>query len=154
MNIRKALESDINQILVLADKLTLLHESERQEFIKRDKPTKKTYDEFKNYIEDENVLLLVTDSNPIVGFSISFLENFPDDMITIPRIYTQAIYVDSQYIGQKIGTSFMEKIEKWGKEKNVKVFQIDVWNFNKSAYSFYKRNGFEELMIKMEKVIK
>jgi ribosomal protein S18 acetylase RimI-like enzyme len=68
-------------------------------------------------------------------------------------IEVENIGVDPTYRSQGIGRLLIEEAVKWAKEKNaVKLYVSAYWQ-NKRAINFYKKNGFYEIALELDKKI-
>jgi len=56
----------------------------------------------------------------------------------------ERIYVKSSHHGKKVGQLLYEKALEIASEEGKKYIWLGVWEENKRAVSFYKKNGFEE----------
>lgn len=56
----------------------------------------------------------------------------------------ERIYVKSSHHGKKVGQLLYEKALEIASEEEKKYIWLGVWEENKRAVSFYKKNGFEE----------
>ena len=54
----------------------------------------------------------------------------------------ERIYVDSAYLGKKIGQLLFNKAVALAKEKNKSYVWLGVWEENHRALAFYQKNGF------------
>ncbi len=54
----------------------------------------------------------------------------------------ERIYVDSAYLGKKIGQLLFEKATELAKAKNKPYIWLGVWEENHRALAFYQKNGF------------
>lgn len=61
--------------------------------------------------------------------------------------------VDPKYRSQGIGKLLMEAAEKWAKEQGATKLYVSAYWGNKRAVDFYKRNGFYEIGLELDKKI-
>lgn len=61
------------------------------------------------------------------------------------------IGVDPEYRSQGIGNRLMEETEKWAKEQNATKLYVSAYCGNKRAIGFYKKNGFYESGVELDK---
>ena len=54
------------------------------------------------------------------------------------------IGVLESYCGSGIGTELINFVKDFAKKKDFNLLKLEVWNFNKKAIKFYRKNGFEE----------
>lgn len=61
--------------------------------------------------------------------------------------------VKNEYRSQGIGTRLLEIAQEWSKEKGVGVLHVSAFARNTKAITFYKKFGFVELSLDLEKEI-
>ena len=98
---------------------------------------------YENMIDiDANCLLYATISNEIVGYLYGFAITF-DESYFVKQARLEAMFVDEQYQGNKIGEKLVDEFIKWAKSKDVERIELCVLNGNKQALSLYKKIGFK-----------
>ena len=60
------------------------------------------------------------------------------------HIVIEHLLVLEKFRNNGIGEKLIKSIEKWGKTKNKKLFEIEVFDWNKPALEFYEHEGFKE----------
>lgn len=68
-------------------------------------------------------------------------------------IEIENIGVDPEYRSQGIGRLLMEEIVKWAKEKGAAKLYVSAYWKNTKAVNFYKKNGFYEVEVGLDKKI-
>lgn len=68
-------------------------------------------------------------------------------------IEIENIGVDSKYRSQGIGSLLMEAAAKWAKEKGATKLYVEAFWKNKKAIDFYKKGGFSEIGLQLDKKI-
>jgi ribosomal protein S18 acetylase RimI-like enzyme len=61
--------------------------------------------------------------------------------------------VNSEYRSSGIGSQLIEKCSQLAKEKGFQKFYVNAYSQNTKAIDFYKRNGFAEIDVSLEKAI-
>ena len=140
MNIRKAIDSDINEIISLYHELMdyemSLLKSDMLE-IQLNWESKKTFEEIEKVLKDSTkIIFLAENKNRIVGFilggiskGIKYKEGALD------------IYILEEHRGKGIGTQLMNKIFEWFRKEDCMSVMINAYADNKRAVDFYKKYG-------------
>lgn len=63
------------------------------------------------------------------------------------------MWVDPHYRGKGIGTELASRFLRWCKEQKLDRSKVELYAQNKDALRFYKRMGYEDFFITMEKNI-
>jgi diamine N-acetyltransferase len=108
-------------------------------------------------IADENVALLVAEADEkLVGFGHTIVRDTPVFPVFVPRRYAivEGIVVKSGFQNHGIGRILMDKMQEWATAKGATSIELNVYEFNKTAISFYERLGYQTLSRKMSKEIK
>lgn len=66
-------------------------------------------------------------------------------------IEVESLGVNPEYRSQGIGHSLIEEAEKWAKKKNATKLFVSVYSPNSEGLNFYKKNGFYETGIELDK---
>lgn len=62
-----------------------------------------------------------------------------------------SMWVDEDYRSRGVGKKLIEEFEKWCKEKSILRLRVVASAQNKQGINFYKREGFEEYNLTLEK---
>ena len=156
MEIKKAKESDIEQITKLLYQVHKIHSDKRPDlFI----PKKKKYNEneLKSIIKnEEKPIFIATDekNGNILGYAFCiFQKQNADSMQHIKTLYIDDLCVDESVRHQHIGTRLYEHVLDFAKCNGCYRVTLNVWSFNDKAISFYNKCGMEPLKVTMEKVL-
>ncbi|MBN1453284.1 MAG: GNAT family N-acetyltransferase [Anaerolineales bacterium] len=156
-NIRKASAEDYDSLCTLFDKVDALHRNNLPHiFIKPDGPVREC-DYYLGLISDENIGLFVAElDGNVVGFVHVIIKEAPDIPVFIQRRYAvvDSILVESAFQKHGIGKSLMDKMQEWSFSKGAESIELNVYEFNSNAISFYKRRGYRTLSRKMSKELK
>ncbi len=119
--IRRATIDDIEELILLAHK-----QYELSQFIKFnfDFDIDKLAQSLVFYITNENALALIAEEDGEVtgyfyGIQISPMYS------TVRQAVEMAMFVNPEYRGKQIGKQLVNEFINWGKESNIKVFQIE-----------------------------
>jgi diamine N-acetyltransferase len=107
---------------------------------------------FQELLEDPNSEILVAKLNGvIVGFAVMEINESQSFESLTPRKYA---YINDFGVTRNcqkrgIGKALFEKCVEWSKTKNASSLDLNVWDFNKNAISFYENFGMKSISRKM-----
>jgi GNAT superfamily N-acetyltransferase len=101
--------------------------------------------------EDGTVLKAVVDNKP-AGFVLGSTREKP---YRLERKFAEIdfFYVNSDYRRHGVGTSLMDGLSSWCKEKDVKVLLVETTYNNVDGQAFYRTKGFHNQELVLEKEI-
>ena len=95
-------------------------------------------------IQNKNsTFYFILSNKTIVGYFKLNQNDAQNELFTKPSIELERIYVLPDFQGQGIGKIALFKIIKLAQEKKVDFLWLGVWQENKSAITFYQKNGFK-----------
>jgi len=153
--LRDATIDDLESISSLNKKLCEKEYNEFDKTINPDYPTTEAGVEyFSERLQSDDAIKLVAEGDGvIVGYFIGAIVG-PEDYRTITGLGEgENMFIEPEYRSQGIGTEFMNKFEAWCKEKGVDRIRHVVSAGNTQAAKLYKKLGFEEYDIVLEKDI-
>jgi len=146
MKIRRAKESDIEQICELGFKLLKYHTKFRKYYhpIKDSTKRKRLQRKyFRTEMKRRNGLFLVIDDEgKIAGYSISKIEKDPPILLNYLKGTFAEIFVEEEYRNQGWGTKLLQTSLDWFKKKKIKRAIVAYDAKNKKGENFYKGAGF------------
>jgi ribosomal protein S18 acetylase RimI-like enzyme len=155
MNIRRANEKDIPQMLELLRQVNLVHHIGRPDLFK--KATKYTGDELKKILKDETrpIFAAVDDSDTMQGYAFCVhQQHIGSNLLTdIKTLYIDDICVNENCRGQHVGKTIYDYVIKWAKENDYYNVTLNVWNCNEGAMKFYESLGMTPYKIGMEQIL-
>ncbi|HJS19205.1 MAG TPA: GNAT family N-acetyltransferase [Anaerolineales bacterium] len=157
ISVRKATADDYNSLCELFSEVDALHRDHLPHLFQKPGGAAREQDYYSELIADENAALLVAEAGEkLVGFVHAFVREPPAMPVFVPRRYVIAdsIVVSSEFQNQGIGGTLMDKMQEWAIEKGATSIELNVYEFNQSAISFYERLGYQSLSRKMSREIK
>jgi ribosomal protein S18 acetylase RimI-like enzyme len=156
MEIRRAMEKDMEGINDLLCQVLSVHHNGRPDLFKSD--TKKyTDDELKALIADDTkpIFVQVDDKGVVMGYAFCvFVQHLDDNILTdIKTLYIDDLCVDEKLRGQHVGRSLYEYVLGFAKEKGCYNVTLNVWACNENARRFYEHCGLTPQKIGMEKIL-
>lgn len=142
--IRKATSQDLNSILKLLESILALHYNGRPDIFKNT-GSKYTYEELENIISNEKTPVFVADdgNGTILGYAFCIEKEIGNNALQDRKIlYLDDLCVDETKRGFGTGKLLIEHIKNYAREINADNLELNVWNFNKNAISFYEHMGF------------
>lgn len=151
---RRAQAEDCNVLLELLEEVDVIHrENLPHIFHKPDGPVQEIKS-YKELISNKDTAVFFAELDGVVaGFIHAIVKNAPDNPIFVPRCFVsvESIGVRPDYNRRGVGRRLLEAIEAWAKEKGAISIELNVYEFNQGAISFYERLGFNSHSRKMTK---
>jgi ribosomal protein S18 acetylase RimI-like enzyme len=151
--IRKANERDCERLCELSDQYLKILNETRPEMTSNDQPLGQDREFFLDALKKKNETIYVKEEEgEVVGFVYAVLwRNRPDDLVSLPYIEVVQLLVDEGQREKGIGLALMDRIHDWGKEKGIRIFHLQVHEFNQEAIHFYEKQDYRTIMRLMEK---
>jgi GNAT superfamily N-acetyltransferase len=130
MNIRKAIESDFEQINVLFMEFAV--------FEKLPEQMVNTVERMKDEQEFLNCWVMEMPDNKIIGYVTYFFCYYT---WTGKAMYMDDLYVKPEFRGTGIGTQLINKVIQYAKETGCHKLRWQVASWNSSSIDFYKKLG-------------
>ena len=154
ITIRRACHNDIPDIMRLLIYIAQLHHNGRPDIFKEEGSSKYTPDDLTKILSDDNtpVFVAADENDNVYGYAFCIVKNTVDNILLCDRkvLYLDDLCVDTKARGQGIGKMLLEKVKSHGRDIRANAIELNVWNFNKSAVSFYEHYGFGVLKSTME----
>ncbi len=109
---------------------------------------------FKRMIEDEdNIVLIAKDEGNPIGYIAAGIEKVGSFRIIPNLCEIDNMWIDEPYRSQGIGRKLIEEVTTWANSKGIKRMRVIASYDNIKAINFYKREGFSEYDLILEKDI-
>lgn len=156
MEIRRALECDMDGINNLLMQVCLVHHKGRPDLFKYGA---------KKYTDDELYAIILDDTRPIftavdengtvLGYAFCiFQQHINNNILTdIKTLYIDDLCVDENLRGQHIGKKLYDYVLAYAKESGCYNVTLNVWSLNESAMKFYEACGLVPQKIGMETIL-
>lgn len=156
MNIRKAEEKDIPQIIELLGQVLQIHANIRPDiFIPN--TTKYTVDELKEMLgEEAKPIFVATNENDIcIGYAFCQIKEqpFSTNMVQFKSMFIDDLCVDKNARGRHIGEALFEYVKSEAKRIGCYEVTLNVWSGNTSAEKFYDKMGMKTKERQMEYIL-
>jgi ribosomal protein S18 acetylase RimI-like enzyme len=154
ISIRQATADDYDSLCELFNQGDALHRVHLPHIFQQPKGAARETDYYLGLIADENAALLVAEAGGhLVGYGHAIMRDAPSLALFVPRRYAvvDAVVVDAGFQNQGIGRRLMEEMQPWAIAKGATSIQLNVYEFNETAISFYEGLGYQALSRKMSK---
>ncbi|MBT2254391.1 GNAT family N-acetyltransferase [Priestia megaterium] len=134
-----------------ADTIAILNQSVHQLHVELYPQHFQTYDFhqvhefFKKVMKDDRfIFLLAEDEGQHVGFAWLEIKQYSETVFkkAYESIYVHQINIAEPYKNKGFGSSLMKEIYSIAREKEITTIELDYWNDNTIAESFYEKEGF------------
>lgn len=146
--IRLATIDDLKRIQELSYKL-MTYEKERipEKFLSDENwaLSEAGYENYKANIEHDWIFVVCIDGK-IIGYMTCWI-NKKKPWLKYSNMEIGNIFIEEEYRSLGIGTALVNKAKELCKENNIEYLKIDVFEHNKRAQEFYKKNGLYQYSI-------
>ena len=156
MNIRLAENKDIPEVINLLQQVLEIHASIRPDiFISG--TTKYTSAELEDIFKDETrrTYVAVADEGKVLGYAFCMIKEPIQSNSVVPfrSLYVDDICVDESARGQHVGQALFEHVKNEAKKMGCYCIDLNVWEGNDSAQTFYKNLGLKTRKTNMEYIL-
>ena len=155
-HIRKAAANDYDDLCELFNEVDALHRVNLPHIFQKPDGAAREKDYYLGLVADENIGLFVVEADEeLIGFVHVFIRDTPIFPVIIPQHYAviDGIGVKSEFQNHGIGKMLMEKAQEWATTNGAVFIELNVYEFNKNAISFYERLGYHVSSRRMRKNI-
>ena len=156
MEIRRAMEKDMDGINNLLQQVCLVHHKGRPDLFKYG-AKKYTDDQLKAIIHDDNrpIFTATDEDGKVLGYAFCiFQQHINDNILTdIKTLYIDDLCVDEECRGRHIGKELYEKILEFAKGQGCYNVTLNVWSCNEAAMKFYEKCGLKPQKVGMETIL-
>ena len=157
ISVRKATADDYNSLCELFSEIDALHRDNLPHIFQQPNGAAREEDHYLGLVADENVALLVAEAGKdLVGFVHAVLRDAPAVPFFVPRRYVvvDAVVVRSGLQKHGIGRRLMDEAQAWAVAKGATSIELNVYEFNETAISFYEGLGYQTFSRKMSKELR
>jgi ribosomal protein S18 acetylase RimI-like enzyme len=153
LTVRTAQTSDLDGVSTLLAQVNAFHAALLPDYIAIVEPPFER-GEFAEALDASDQVVLVAEAGgEIVGVAWAGIKSAAAMPFLVRRryAYVMDISVDEGHRGEGVGRTLMDEIADWARGKGVRDIELNVWEDNRQAISFYESLGFERLDIRMTK---
>lgn len=146
--IREAIEQDYEELSAIFAEIDDMHSKALSNIFTTPKEPARSKELISDIIADGNSALFVAESNEgIIGLIHIYIRESPDISLMMKRRYA---YIGSTAVAKEfrrsgVGQALMREAEQWAIQKKVSQLELNVWDFNQGAISFFKKLGYTTL---------
>lgn len=156
MDIRRAEQRDIPQLLTLLRQVLTVHHNGRPDLFKPD-CTKYTAAQLEQLLREEEspVFAAFDEAGAMLGYAFCQLEVYENDNILTDRktLYIDDICVEETARGQHVGKALYEYVLAYARQIGCYNITLNVWECNPGAAAFYRAMGMKPYKIGMETIL-
>jgi ribosomal protein S18 acetylase RimI-like enzyme len=154
ISLREATADDYTNLFDLFDEIDSLHRENLPHRFQKASGSAREQDYYSELIENEEIGFFVAEmAEELVGFAHVNIRDTPPIPILLPRRYAvvDSIVVKSGLQKRGIGRMLMDRMQEWAIEKGATSIELNVYEFNETAISFYEGLGYQTISRKMSK---
>ena len=157
VSVRKATADDYTSLCELFNEADALHRDKLPHVFQQPNGAPREQDYYLGLIADENVALLVAEAGGnLVGYVHGIVRDAPALPVFVRRRYAvvDAVVVRSGFQNHGIGRRLMDEMQVWALAKGATSIELNVYEFNETAISFYEGLGYQTFSRKMSKELR
>jgi len=155
-HIRKASADDYDHVCELFQEVDTLHRENLPLIFQKPEGAVREREYYLGLVADKNAALFVAEMNEeLIGFVRMVVRDTPNHPVMIPHHYAviDEIAVKSEFQDRGVGNMLMEKAQAWAASSGAAYMELNVYEFNRNAISFYEGLGYKSISRKMRKEI-
>ena len=153
ITIRNAVLEDCERIRPLQEEIADLHHNGRPDLFKAE-ARYFTREAFQERLNDpkHTIYIAETENGEVVGYAFAWVLYTRNHAtyVDFDCFYIDDICVLKSYRRNGIGRMLFERCKAAAREKNCKMIELGVWEFNQDAIAFYETCGMTNRIRKME----
>jgi GNAT superfamily N-acetyltransferase len=156
MQIRQAMPADSLLLSSLCMDVQRLHTEHHPTIFKVPESEDFAVSFFEEMLADPVVQIFIAEANgEAVGYLFCKLVEREESPFTfaIRSLHIDQIGVRPAHHGKGVGTALMQQAELLAKEWDVQRIQLDSWDFNTKAHTFFERLGFSKFHFRFWRVL-
>lgn len=148
MNIRRAVPTDSLPLSSLCKDVQTLHAKHHPEFFKMPKSDDFAVSFFDEMLADPTVMIYVAEEDAqALGYIFCKLFEQPETMFTHANCFLNIEHISVRPVARQhgVGSALMDRAESLANDLRVTRIQLNSWDFNTNAHSFFEKFGFEKI---------
>jgi len=147
MNIRRAVSTDSSLLSALCTDVQSLHAEHHPDLFKMPDGEDFALSFFDQMLSDSMIFIYIAEeAGGAAGYILCKIVERPENPFTFSSRY---LHVDQISVrpgsrGRGIGTALIEQAETLARELSMDKVQLDSWDFNIKAHSFFERMGYQK----------
>lgn len=156
ITIRIAQPEDIHAVRQLETEVALVHNALRPDLY-RSHPGLMTEEYYSNLLNDPNqfAFLAVNDTEEIIGVAFAELKNAANSYCyrDFTKMHIHLLCVQQNWQNKGVGSLLIDRLRQTAAERDCYSMELNVWQCNEKAVSFYRAQGFQEQVLRMEMIL-
>ncbi|MEG1719843.1 MAG: GNAT family N-acetyltransferase [Clostridia bacterium] len=143
MEIRKAKEDDCDRLIILLKQIATIHYQKRPDIFKEN-AIKYKASELALLLKDESrPIFVATEDNKVIGYAFLQINLVKNSSMLCDRkaLYLDDLCVDENLRGNGYGKKLFSFVKNYAKEIGCVSIDLNVWELNDMAISFYEKCG-------------
>jgi GNAT superfamily N-acetyltransferase len=154
IEIREANNNDFNSIIALAQEFAAFENKNDPTLCTNWPLEEKTQEFFKKCIKDKDKLTLIcTDNETPVGYLVAWIHDSLRDRPGIKLVIIENVFLQEKYRSEGLGKELINEAQSWAREIGSNRLAVTAFSANINALGFYKRHGFKDYKLTLEKEI-
>lgn len=154
--VRKAIMEDGAAVIKLLYQIAEQHQKGRADLFK-EMNNKYSINDFYTKLDDDRkpMFVAVDENNNVLSYVFCMIINYKNHYVfnDYRSLYIDDICVDEHVRRQKIGTLLMDSVCDFARKTGCYNIDLNVWEFNEGAKSFYKKYGLKTQRRRMELIL-
>jgi diamine N-acetyltransferase len=152
--IRKATLDDYSAVCEIYEEIDTQHRDQLPHIFKKPDGPAREKDYFSGLISNKSVGFFVAEAEGvIIGFGHVAMVTTPAFPVLVPREYAvvDCIAIKNGYQHHGIGKALMLEMKAWAEVNGASAIELNVYEFNENAITFYEGLGYQTYSRKMSK---
>jgi ribosomal protein S18 acetylase RimI-like enzyme len=152
--IRPATAHNLDELNEIIEEVDALHRKQMPHILQKPHGSPRDREYMLELLADESHGIFIAEAGgELLGFVQVAIRDTPPIPILVPRRFAavENLVVSSASRRMGIGRALMHRVERWAEEKGATEIELNVYEFNQSAFSFYRSLGYVTTSRKMEK---
>lgn len=148
MKIRKAIATDSRLLSSLCVDVQRLHAEHHPDFFKTPQSDDFAVSFFDELLADPSVAIYIAEGDAqSLGYIFCKLFERPESVMTYANRFIQIEHISVRPNAQRhgVGAALMKRAEELAGEIGVKKIQLNSWDFNLQAHTFFEKHGFSKI---------
>jgi ribosomal protein S18 acetylase RimI-like enzyme len=154
IDIRPAAAHDLEELNEVIEEVDALHREQMPHILQKPHGPPRDRGYMLELLADESYgVFIARAEGRILGFVQVAIRDTPPIPILVPRRFAavENLAVRGAFRRMGIGRALMHRVERWAEEMGATEIELNVYEFNQSAFSFYRNLGYITTSRKMEK---
>jgi GNAT superfamily N-acetyltransferase len=151
--VRQLVYGDFRQFDNLFEEVDRLHREALPRYFRKPNAPARTPETFSGWLADPNTGLFGAEKEgTLVGAVYTLIRLSPSSLsLHVPRTFglIDVLVVDPRYRKMGIGAALVKQAQLWAQGKGATQMEINVWEFNSSAMTFYEDLGYGTISRKL-----